>query len=125
MLCKKRLQAERLPRAQSIARQIVHYEARGWGDRANAIDRLTSRHGLPAGLLWSLLYRPSKAALQNTWIGLLAAYEAECARLEDRARANREEARKLRDAASEGTDGVGGVVDRGTSRAVESRLRAF
>lgn len=109
-MCKKRLQSERLARARLIAGRLVHLEARGWGDRANAIERLTERHGLPRSLLWSLLYRPS-VRLTGAWGRLLAAYEAECERIEAWARSVREEARTWRDAADESDRGADRILD--------------
>lgn len=61
---------------------LVNRESRGPGDREGAIRRLSNRHGLTYGLIWSLLYRPPRDMMVSKFMSLREAYLTECQRQE-------------------------------------------
>lgn len=98
-VCKKYLtEAEYVAEARRLARDLVQNEVRGPGDTDGAMRRIEARYGVPYTFLWSLRYRPPRDILMGAWSRLLAAYEAECERVENRARLERERIQAIRDA---------------------------
>ena len=86
-MCKKFLRPDQTGAAMStvadaamMARAMVAREARGSGDRANALRRLARRYGIPHGTLWALLYRPPHDLWAGVFLKLQAAYRAELTR---------------------------------------------
>jgi hypothetical protein len=66
--------------AERWARFLTQVETRGPGDIENAWSRLERKYGVPSRTFWSLRYRKPKQMLVSIYMGLRAAYEAECQR---------------------------------------------
>ena len=80
-MCKKALQmSEAVLNAKHWLDAMVKRETRGAGDTVNAIRRLSNRHGIPYGLLWSIRYRPPKDLFVGMYQRIEAAYDAETRR---------------------------------------------
>lgn len=63
--------------AQTMAGQLLRWESRGPGDTDNALRRLSRRHGIDYGALWSLRYRAPKRIWADVLTAISEAYEAE------------------------------------------------
>jgi hypothetical protein len=82
-MCKKSLQeavVSEVAEAQAWASALTALETRGPGDTDNAMRRVSRRHGIEYGSLWSLRYRTPKRIWADTYNRLRAAYVAECER---------------------------------------------
>lgn len=63
--------------AKSLTSELLRWESRGPGDTDNAMRRLSRRHGIEYGTLWSLRYRAPKRIWADVANAIAAAYEAE------------------------------------------------
>lgn len=64
-------------RAKDFASEMLRWETRGPGDTDNAMRRLSRRHGIEYGALWSLRYRAPKRIWADVYSALAKAYEDE------------------------------------------------
>ena len=60
--------------AQERINKMIQMESRGWGDQANALDRIASRYKLPAGTLDNLRTGRTKGLLQDIGDAIRLAY---------------------------------------------------
>ena len=63
--------------AKAFAGALLRWESRGPGDTDNAMRRLSRRHGIEYGQLWSLRYRAPKRIWADVLNKIALAYEAE------------------------------------------------
>lgn len=71
------------------AKAMVRREARGHGDRINAMRRIADRYGIPYGVIWNLFYRPPRDVGVTVFLKLQAAYQQELDRGLDALKAER------------------------------------
>ncbi|MGU3661084.1 hypothetical protein [Methylobacterium fujisawaense] len=84
-MCKKLLRDAQMATAevvQSKARlsDLLRWESRGPGDLDNAMRRLSRRHGVEYGTLWSLRYRTPKRIWADVHTAIADAYAKEIER---------------------------------------------
>ncbi|MFB0491977.1 hypothetical protein ABIE45_004563 [Methylobacterium sp. OAE515] len=84
-MCKKLLRDTQMSTAevvQSKARlsDLLRWESRGPGDLDNAMRRLSRRHGVDYGTLWSLRYRTPKRIWADVYTAIADAYANEIER---------------------------------------------
>lgn len=81
-MCEKLLQEMQMVtaevlQAKGLASELLRWESRGPGDTDNALRRLSRRHGIEYGALWSLRYRSPKRIWADLYTAIKAAHAAE------------------------------------------------
>ncbi|WP_107645295.1 hypothetical protein [Methylobacterium sp. C1] len=84
-MCKKLLRDTQMATAEVVQSKerlsdLLRWESRGPGDLDNAMRRLSRRHGVEYGTLWSLRYRAPKRIWADVYTAIANAYAAEIER---------------------------------------------